>query len=65
MVGQYTIPATEFRRMILRSYYLNPYGMSDKGFSYIPITRETFEKLKNDPAFREGEIKNLESRIIN
>jgi len=29
----------------------------------VPITRETFNKLKKDKAFTENEIKGLESRI--
>ena len=55
----------EFRAELLKSYFLYPIGMDDRGFSYVPISRETLEKLKKDPAFTDSQLKALESRVIN
>lgn len=60
-----TMSIEEFRKIILRNYYLSPSGISSEGSTYVPITKKTFEKLRHDPAFTENQIKTLESRVIN
>ncbi len=63
MAGTYTISAEEFSNTILRAHYLNPCGMNDGGFNYVPINGETFQRLKKSSAFTESELRGLESRV--